>query len=108
LQKAHEAQEIARADSLLDQVKFYLDRVDNITAKAEAAGDLRTALNGLREARGYVELLAKLLGELDERPEVNLHVAPEWIELRAMIVGALGAYPSARQAVLEAIEGGDG
>jgi len=43
---------------------------------------LRTALSGIREARGNVELLAKLRGELDERPVVNILVAPQWIALR--------------------------
>jgi hypothetical protein len=34
-----------------------------------------------------LELLGKLAGELDERPVVNLNVSPEWLELRAVIVG---------------------
>ena len=56
-----------------------------------------------------IELLAKLIGELDERPQVNLLVSTEWLELRAVIIGALSPHPGAREAVLRAIEGaGDG
>lgn len=51
-----------------------------------------------------IELLAKLIGELDERP-VNILVSPEWLELRAVIVGALQPHEEARSAVLGAIEG---
>jgi hypothetical protein len=82
LVKAKEAEEVAKADDLLDQVR-----------------DLQG------HARGNLELLGKLAGELDERPVVNLNISPEWLELRAVIVGALEPHPQARGAVLAAIEG---
>jgi hypothetical protein len=99
------ASEVAEADALLDRVRDLQGRVYGILDKAEGAGDLRTALGAIREARGTLELLAKLLGELDERPVLNLNVSPEWLELRAVIVGALAPYSEARDAVLRAIEG---
>jgi hypothetical protein len=102
---AEKAAEVAEADSLLGQVRDLQSRAYGILDKAEGTGDLRTALGAIREARGNLELLAKLLGELDERPMVNLHVSPEWLELRAVIVGALEPYSEARGAVLRAIEG---
>ncbi len=106
---AEQAAEIAEAGSLLDQVKDLQSRALGILSKAEASGELRTALGAIREARGNLELLAKLLGELDERPVVNLNVSSEWMELRAVIVGALDTHPEARGAVLRAIEeAGDG
>jgi hypothetical protein len=61
------------------------------------------------EARADLELLAKLIGQLDERPVVNLSISPEWLEMRAAIVVALEPYSEARDAVLRAIAGaGDG
>ena len=104
LVKAREAEEIAEADELLSQVRTLQARALTILDKAEGAGDLRAALGAIREARGNLELLAKLLGELDERP-INVLISPEWIELRAVIVGALELHPEARGAVLSAIEG---
>ena len=89
LAKAQEAQEVAQADDLLSQVRDLQIRALAILDKAEEAGELRTALSAIREARGNLELLAKLLGELDDRPQVNVLVSPEWLELRAIIVGAL-------------------
>ena len=103
---AQAAEEVAQADNLLSQVRDLQGRAYGILDKAEGAGDLRTALGAIREARGNLELLAKLLGELDERPVVNLNVSPEWLELRAVIVGALEPHPDARGAVLRALEGG--
>jgi hypothetical protein len=40
--------------------------------KAETAGDFRTALAAVRELCRIVELVAKLRGELNERPEINV------------------------------------
>jgi hypothetical protein len=102
---AQAAEEVAQADTLLGQVRDLQSRALTILGKAEEAGDLRTALSAIREARGNLELLAKLLGELDERPVVNLNLSPEWLELRAVIVAALEPHSEAREAVLKAIGG---
>jgi hypothetical protein len=102
---AQAAEEVAQADDLLQQVRDLQSRALAILGKAEAAGELRTTLGAIREARGNLELLAKLLGELDERPVVNLDVSPEWLELRTVIVAALEPYSDARGAVLRALDG---
>ena len=102
---AQAAEEVAQADNLLEQVRDLQGRALAILGKAETAGDLRTALGAIREARGNLELLAKLLGELDDRPQVNILVSPEWLELRTVIVAALEPHPQARGAVLRALEG---
>jgi len=109
LLKAREAEEAARADDLLEQVRHLQAHALNILERAEKVGDLSTALAAISQARGNLELLGKLAGELDERPQVNVLVSPEWLELRAVIIGALSPHPGAREAVLRAIEGaGDG
>ena len=105
---AQAAEEVAEADTLLDQVKDLQGRAYTILDKAEEAGELKTALSAIREARGNLELLAKLLGELDERPVVNLNVSSEWLELRAVIVTALAPHPEAMSAVVRALEGTEG
>ncbi len=102
---AQAAEDVAQADGLLEQVRALQGRAYGILDKADGAGDLRTALGAIREARSNLELLAKLLGELDDRPTVNVLISPEWLELRAVIVGALEPYAEARGAVLRAIEG---
>jgi transposase-like protein len=104
LLKAREVEEAARADDLLEQVRHLQGRALDILERAEKAGDLRTALAAISQARGNLELLGKLAGELDERPVVNLNVSPEWLELRAVIVTALEPHPDARGAVLRALE----
>jgi hypothetical protein len=109
LLKAREVEEVAQADDLLEQVRNLQAHALDILERAEEAGDLRTALAAISQARGNLELLGKLAGELDERPVVNLNISAEWLELRAVIVGALEPHPAAYKAVLRALEGvGDG
>jgi hypothetical protein len=96
---AQAAEEVAQADTLLEQVGDLQERALAILDKAEEAGELRTALGAIREARGNLELLAKLLGELDERPVTNILVSAEWISVRTAMMEALDPYPQARVAV---------
>jgi transposase-like protein len=107
LLKARVAEEAARADDLLEQVRHLQAHALDILERAEKTGDLRTALAAISQARGNLELLGKLAGELDERPVVNLNISSEWLELRAVIVGALEPHPAAHTAVLRALESVD-
>lgn len=104
LTKAREAQEIAKADTLLDQVAELRDKALGILAKAEQAGDLRTALQGIKEARACLELLARLQGELQEQTTVNVLVNPQWVSLRTVVLQSLEPYPEARVAVAAALQ----
>jgi hypothetical protein len=108
LAKAHEAEEVAHADGLLADVRSLQARTLAILETAELSYEHRTALAAIREARSNLELLAKLMGELDERPSVavNLNVSAEWLQLRTVLVTALDPYPDAQAAVVGAIEGG--
>ena len=76
LAKAKEVQEVVHANSLLGQVRDLQMRALNILDVAERSGDLRTALGAIREARGNLELLVKLAGELQvqQKQEVIITV----------------------------------
>jgi len=99
LVKAHAAAEVAQADDLLHEVRMLQRRALAILDTAEAAGQLMPALAAIREARGCLELLAKLLGELSDAPQVNLTISPEWLAVRGVLLETLAAYPDARSAV---------
>jgi len=114
---AQEAVEATQADSLLGQLRDLLARADDqyalargIVGKAVAVDDLRAATaalqagNGaIREARGCLELLAELEGELDRRPMLTIINNPEWVEIRTIILATLQTHPEARQAVVAAL-----
>jgi len=106
LAQAHDAADIAHADDLLTQLRDLQVRTLGLLDQAETAGRLGTAVMAIREARGNIELLGRLMGEIDDRPQFNLVVAPEWLALRGRIVVALAPYPEARTAVAEALDAG--
>jgi len=109
LAKAHEAKEVTRGDDLLEQVRQLRGKAVSLLLKAEAAGDYRTALAGIREARACLELLLEVEGELNRAPQVNIILSPEWTRLRAVIIGALAPFPDARIAVAaRLVEAGGG
>src|SRR4051794_6058773 len=97
--KAQEAAEVAVADDLLVQVRALRGKAMSLLLKAENAGDIRTALAGVREARACIELLMEVEGELDRRPVVNIITNPAWVELRTTLLQALLPFPEARVAV---------
>lgn len=101
LSKAQDAAEVAHAEDLLGQLKDLQGRTLGILTQAEEAKDLRTALQAVGQARGNLELLAKVTGELAQEGAVNILIAPEWVRVRATLIGALTPYPEARVAVAE-------
>lgn len=102
--KAHEAGEVAEADRLLSTVRDLLQAAITTITQAEAGDDLRTKLAAIREARETAKLLLEVNGKLQTAPTFNLVLAPEWVEVRTVVLQALGPYPDARLAVAGALE----
>ena len=75
-----------------------------ILEEARGAGESDLALKAIDRIHRQVELQAKLLGEIDQRPQINLYLTPEWLELRTLIVGALEPHPQAQEAIIMALE----
>ncbi len=107
LVKAREAEEVAVADDLLEEVRGLQERAREILDKAEESGDLRGALWAIREIRNGLELLARLVGQLSQGTTVNIAVSAEWVEIRSLIVGALEEHPEAKASVLRALSAVD-
>ncbi len=101
--KAQQATEAAQADALLAQVVDLRDKALGVLEQAEASEDLRTAVSAIREARGCVELLGKLAGQLKDSPTINVILMPEWRELQTAILKALAPHRDARLAVASAL-----
>jgi hypothetical protein len=106
LAKAKDAVEVAEADYLLDRIESLYRRTEAILEAAENNSEWSTALAAIRECRGNLELLGRVTKELESGPTLHLHLNPEWLELRAVIVNALEPYSEARGAVLRALESG--
>jgi hypothetical protein len=96
---------VAERGPPLDRAQAALGHVMKIVGDAGDRGDARTALLGLREARGYLELCARLMGELKDAAmiQVNLVQSPEFAKVSVAITDALLDFPEARQRVLAAL-----
>ena len=91
--------ETAVALDVVAQLKAINEASLAILSEARGRGDADTTLKAVDRIQRQIELQAKLIGELDERPQVNVLVAPEWLTVRSALLEALGPYPEARQAV---------
>lgn len=82
--------------------------VDVDRGETKHADPRELVLKTAAQLEGQITLLAKLIGELDERPRINLLVAPEWHAVRGELLLALAPFPEARLAVaarLASLEG---
>ena len=103
-EKLAEDPELRDVDVLAEMKDLYR-RMQSHLERVEETDNWQAIKAFHSEARADLELLAKLIGQLDERPVVNLNLSPEWLELRAVIVAALEPHSEAQRAVLRALEG---
>ena len=97
LVRAVEAREAEHGANLLDQLQDLQRRALCILDQAEAAGDLRTALAAVREARGCVELLGKATGQLVEK-HAHLHLeAPPSASVLAELSASFRSFVEAQK-----------
>ncbi len=93
------AAETRQALDVLQQLKTINAAALTVLRDARTAQDGELALKAIDRILKQIELQAKLLGDLDERPVVNVLVSPEWHALRSRIVVALASHPDARLAL---------
>jgi len=87
--KAVEATEGTKAVSLLDRLESLITDCKSIALKASQARQWASAVSAAREIRGCIELLAKLSGQLQQGPNVNVGIGfavetPSQMSLRQM------------------------
>jgi hypothetical protein len=99
LVKAQEQQDVRQALDVVAQLKAINQASLAVLKQARETGDGELALKAVDRVQRQIELQAKLLGELDERPQVNVLVAPEWLAVRGVIFAALAPYPEVRAVV---------
>ncbi len=99
---AEKIREMNHAEGLIGKIQGLKDRAKRILDKVEKAGNHSLALAAIKELRGILELMAKLTGDL--QTGITIHVSPEWISLRTLIINAVEPFPEAQQAIIKAIE----
>ena len=100
-----QAQAILTTDELFKSIQDEASIVRELRDEARDEGNIELALKAVDRALKCIEIYAKVRGLIQEGPQVNILINPEWIELRTLIIKALEPYPQAREAVVHAIRG---
>ena len=100
---AQAEEDVRQALDVVGQLKAVNGVALAILKEARQMRDGELALKAIDRIHKQLEFQSRLLGDLDERPVVNLVVSPEWLGLRGAILRALDPYPAARLALAEAI-----
>jgi hypothetical protein len=91
----------------VERVEVLVTRLEGLMGVAEDRKALTGASNLARELRQCLELIAKLKGELVDRPAVNLSVnvlsSPELARLVSSLLVALSPFPEAKLAASKAL-----
>jgi hypothetical protein len=74
-----------------------------ILDRALSKGDYRLALKTLVVELKQLMFEAKLTGELNEAPQVNLVLSPEYVRFRQEMMRMLGPYPELREEVAQTL-----
>jgi hypothetical protein len=91
--------------SVRERIEAIVGRLERVMTDAEAGRRPTVLLQAAREIRQALETIARITGEIEQRPTTVLNIATsdEWIELQAAILRALAPYPDARMAVAAAL-----
>jgi hypothetical protein len=96
LVKARDADDVGHALDIGKQLRAINAVSLNILDEARRSNNPAIALKAIDRVQRQIELQAKLLGELDDRPHVDIVLTPEWLTARATLLAALAPYPEAR------------
>lgn len=106
LQEVKRESEMGEGDTALARLEALYARTNRLLAQVEHNGSAPQVLQAVREARATLESIARITGELNDKPvmTINLAASPEWLQLQALILNALTPFPEARLAVSDAID----
>jgi hypothetical protein len=88
-----------------ERLSYLLDKagVNLESAETKYTDPRMLLLRTSGQIQSNLELVAKLIGQLDERPVINVLITSEWRKLRTIMLEALAPYPDARVALADAI-----
>ena len=103
--EAHKARDLGHAIDVAVQLRAINAACLEILQKSRTDGKHSISLGAVDRIHRQLELQAKLLGELQDGdgPQINVLIAPEWQEVRVVVLRALERFPEARGAVAEVL-----
>lgn len=104
--RVRERQDHDRAGTMVARINELTSETRDILRAARTGEDrdLDIALKAITRLERQLELEAKIEKVINEGAAVNINLNSQWLELKAMVVGALAPHPDARRDVLKALE----
>lgn len=93
--------EVAEALDIVAQLKAVNGAALEVLQGARRAGDGRLVLLAIDRVQKQIELQARLIGQIDERPTITIWLSPEWLAIEQALLDVLSRYPQARYEVSE-------
>lgn len=85
--------------SVLKELRGLYRRMKSHLDRAEQTDNWQAIRAFSAEARQDLELLSRLLGELESGATVNVLVSTEWLRVKTAIMEVMTAYPQAKEAL---------
>ena len=104
LEKAQAEEDVRAALDVVRQLKTINQLAREVASNARLSGDARTVLAAVDRIHKQIETQAKLLGQLDERTQINVALNPQWIAMETVILDALRPHPEALRAVVDGLK----
>lgn len=92
---------MAEALDIVAQLKAVNGSALEVLQGARRAGDGRLVLLAIDRVQKQIELQARLIGQIDERPQVSIWLSVEWQTIEQVLLDVLSHHPQARYEVSE-------
>lgn len=86
---------------IVGQLKAINGSALEVLQSARRAGDGRLVLLAVDRVQKQIELQARLIGQIDERPTINIWLSAEWQVIEQALLDTLSRHPQARYEVSE-------
>ncbi len=103
-QQETKAGELRHAIDVVAQLKAINGTCLEVLKQARSDRKHSLSLRAVDRIVRQIELQARLLGQIQEGPTVNVAILPEWHGIRSLVADALEPYPEARIAIARALQ----
>lgn len=106
LATVREERGVKSAGKVLDRVERLANRLEKMLDDLDEEGKTQSVIQASRELRGSLELLAKLSGELQDKPStvINVLSSPELARVLSVISDELAEYPEVRARIADRLK----
>lgn len=104
LARAKDEADVRHAIDLAQQLKAINGAALQVLADARRSGDAELALKAIDRVQRQLEMVAKIAGDLDERPILAIWLNPDWLRIETALIEALAPFPDARLAVVDRLK----